>query len=90
MSLIDNLREWSASSEDWSEMVREQEKFALEDFTGQSEKALETGGRIADLLESYADRMERSVLVSWLASPFTPELLRASAAVWREGRDPHV
>jgi hypothetical protein len=89
VNVIENLREWSASSEEWSAMVREQEKFAHESFTGQSEEALQTGGRIADLLEAYADRMERSGLVSWVASSFTPEGLRADAAVWREGRDPH-
>lgn len=89
MKLIENLREWAASTEEWSEMVELQEKFALKAFIEEADEMLETGSLIADLLETYADRMERSGLVRALSSAFTPEELRANAAVWRRGRNPH-
>ncbi|MFI5895644.1 hypothetical protein ACIA5D_36670 [Actinoplanes sp. NPDC051513] len=80
MSPIEHLREWSASGDEWSEMC---------DLQRRSEDP-EAKQRMAELLESYADRMERSGLVRLFASSFTPESLRAEAAEYRAGRDPHA
>jgi hypothetical protein len=85
VSVVESLRELFDSSEEWTELCDLQVAF---DQPGADRLAL--GGRIADLLESYADRMDRSRLVRVVASGFTPGRLRAEAPLWREGRDPHA
>lgn len=86
MRLLEHLREFSASSDEWAEMCRLQDH----EFDPDSPTRFEVGGRMADLLESYADRIERSGLVRAFASDFLPSELRAEAAEYRAGRDPHA
>jgi hypothetical protein len=85
VTLMEHLHEWAASSDEWSEMVELQDRFNAVDST----ERVAVGGRIAELLESYADRMERSGAVRWFSSSLSPDSLRASAAVWRTGTDPN-
>lgn len=86
MNPFRHLREWADASDEWSEMCRLQDH----EFDPASPDRFEVGARMADLLESVADRMERSGLVRAFASSFTPALLRADAFEYRAGRDPHV
>lgn len=60
------------------------------EFDPDSPNRFEVGARMADLIEAYADRIERSGLVRVVASSFTPADLRAEAAEYRAGRDPHA
>lgn len=87
MNVLDHLRELSASSDEWSELCAVQYQ-----VTDQPEGDERTAAclRMAELLESYAERLERSGLVRALSSSFTPEGLRAEAAEYRAGRDPHA
>ncbi|MFI5938075.1 hypothetical protein [Actinoplanes sp. NPDC051494] len=82
--MLEHLRQWSASHEEWSEMCDLQYK--VTDLPNGPERAAEAG-RMAELLESYADRLERSGLVR-VGTTFTPEELRTEAAEYRAGRDP--
>lgn len=79
------LEEMFASGDEWKEICQLQ--YAGDMPAGPDRDA--AFARMADLLETHADRMERSRLVGWLASAFTPDQLRVEAAVWRSGRDPH-
>jgi hypothetical protein len=83
--LLENLREWSASAEEWSELCELQYK--AQDLPAGAERDV-ARQRMAALLDSHAERMERSGLVRAFASSFTPERLRAEAAEWRAGRCP--
>ncbi len=81
------LREKFAASDEWSEMCDLQYKVTeLPDGPDR----LIAFWRVAELLDSYAGRMERSGLVRALSSSFSPDQLRAEAAEYRAGRDPHV
>lgn len=60
------------------------------EFDPDSPTRFEVGARMADLLEAYADRVERSRLVRAFAGDFYPSTLRAEAAQYRAGRDPHA
>lgn len=86
MNVLEHLREWSASSDEWAETCRLQDH----EFDQDGPTRFEVGARMAGLLESYADRIERSGLVRAFASEFTPDDLRAEAAEYRAGRDPHA
>ncbi len=86
MNLFEHLREWSASSVEWSEYVELADRFS--DVSAWSER-LTLGAQIAGLIESYADSMERSVMVR-LGTTYTATELRAEAAEYRAGRDPHT
>jgi hypothetical protein len=87
VNVIEHLREWSASDEEWAELIEEREKYDLKAFVGDTAEATASANRIADLLESHADRMERSALVRAFTTP-TPASLRADAVEWRAGRNP--
>jgi len=84
--VLEHLREWSASSDEWAELCETQ--YRVSDAPTVEERAA-AGQRMAELLESYADRVERSGLVRFLG-PSSPEYLRAEAAEYRAGRDPHA
>ncbi len=86
MNVLAHLRQWSVSAEEWSELCRLQDH----DFDPDSPDRFEVGARMADLLESYASRMEQSGLVRALSSSLSPADLRAQAAQYRAGRDPHA
>lgn len=79
MNLIEHLREWAASTDEWSELVELQNKYDLD----RPEETALSAARIAVLLETYAGRMDRSGLVRVWSSSFTPEGLRERAAEWR-------
>ncbi len=79
MHVLDHLREWSASAEEWRELCDMQYRL-------HSQADLD---RLAVLLDSTADRIERSRLVR-AVSMQNVDLLRAQAAVARAGRDPFV
>ena len=82
---VKHLEEMFESGDEWKEICRLQNAADLP--PGPERDA--AFARMADLREIHADRMERSKLVGWLDSAFTPDGLRAEAAVWRSGRDPH-
>ncbi|GIM88812.1 hypothetical protein [Paractinoplanes toevensis] len=84
MNVVEHLREWSASSGEWVEICDLQRQFDPDDAD-----RFAVGARMADLLETLADRMGRSGLVRAFASS-TPESLRAEAAEYRAGRDPRA
>ncbi len=84
MNPLKELSEMFEGGDDWKELCGLQ--YAADLPPGPDRDA--AFARMAVLLEAYADRMERSGLVRWLASSFTPDGLRAEAAVWRSGRDP--
>ncbi len=86
MNVLENLREFSASSGEWSEMVDLQYRVSDQPDSPDRDAACQ---RMAVLLESYADRVERSGLVRKLAAR-SAEDLRAEAAEYRAGRDPHA
>lgn len=86
MNVLEHLREFFDGSDDWAEMCRLQDH----EFDPNSPTRFEVGARMAGLIEAYADRMERSGLVRVFASSFTPADLRAEAAEYRAGRDPHA
>ncbi|BAL87236.1 hypothetical protein AMIS_20160 [Actinoplanes missouriensis 431] len=82
---VEQLREWSASSDEWAELCDLQ--YRISDVpTGDEQAACY---RMAKLLDSHADRMERSRLVRAFTT-FTPESLRADAAEFRAGRNPYA
>lgn len=87
MNVLKHLTEMFEGSDEWKELCELQYRPA-ELAPGPERDAACT--RLAEILEAHADRMERSGLVRWLASSFTPDGLRADAAVWREGRDPYA
>lgn len=87
MKLLEHLREWSASHDEWSGVCETQYKVS---DASTLEERVAAGQRMAELLESHADRMERSGLVRWFASSFTPDGLRAEAAEFRAGRNPYA
>lgn len=86
MKLTEHLREWSASSDEWSELCDTQYQVTDQPDGPERNRAC---ARMAELLESYADRVEWSGLVRAIA-PSTPAELRAEAAEYRAGRDPHA
>jgi hypothetical protein len=86
VNVLEHLREFNASSDEWREYCRLNDH----EFDPGSPTRFEIGGRMADLLESYADRVERSGLVRVFAGDFYPSTLRAEAAEYRAGRDPHA
>lgn len=85
--MLDHLREKSAASDEWAEMCDLQCRFT--DAPTAEERAA-AGERMAVLLESYADRMDRSRLVRALGPGRTSAELRSAAAEYRAGRDPHA
>ena len=86
MRLVQHLREWSASTGEWSAMCETQYQVSAAPTV---EARMAAGRRMAVLLESYAARMERSALVRFIG-PGLPETLRAEAGEYRAGRDPHA
>jgi hypothetical protein len=86
VKLIENLREWSTSGDEWGEYVKGADRFS--DLPEGEERAV-LGLRLAGLLDSYADRMDRSVLVR-ASTTYNSGVVRAEAAEYRAGRDPHV
>jgi len=86
MNVLEHLREWSASSDEWEEMCNLQGK--VSDLPDGPDRTAACR-RMADLLESYADRRDRSGLVRALG-PRPSDSLRAEAAEYRAGRDPHA
>lgn len=83
---LEHLREWSASSDEWSEMCEVQCRVSDQPAGPDRDEAR---ARMAELLESYADRMERSGLVRAFGPASVAEL-RAEAAEYRQGKDPHA
>lgn len=86
MNVLQHLREFSASSDEWSEMCETQYQVAELPNGPDRDRVC---ARMADLLESYADRLERSGLVRAMGPTRSPANLRADAAEYRAGRDPH-
>ncbi len=84
---LEHLREFSASSDEWSEMCDVQYQVSDQTDGPDRDRACV---RMAELLESYADRMERSGLVRAMGPCRTPDELRTEAAEYRAGRDPHA
>ncbi|MEU4558455.1 hypothetical protein AB0F72_08695 [Actinoplanes sp. NPDC023936] len=82
---VEQVREWSASTEEWSKICDLQ--YRISDVPGADE--LNACQRMAELLDSHADRMQRSGLLRAF-STLTPESLRADAAVFRAGRNPYA
>lgn len=80
MKLAEHWREWEASDEEWAALKCAQKEYEMSD--GDNGAAL--AARVAELLESYADRMDRSILVRLGTTAFTPADLRAEAAEWRQ------
>lgn len=83
---LDHLREFSASSDEWSELCEVQYRVSDQPDGPDRDAAC---ARMAELLESYADRMDRSALVRALGAKSSVEM-RAEAAEYRAGRDPHA
>lgn len=86
MKVLEHLQQWQASHAEWQEMCDLQYK--VTDLPASPERTA-AGQRMAELLESYADRMEASGLVRAFGPGRTPVELRADAAEYRAGRDPH-
>lgn len=87
MKLMEHLREKWGASEDWSEMCDLQ--YQVSDLPDGPDRD-RACRRMADLLESYAARRDRSGLVRAMGPGLSSGELRAEAAVYREGRDPHA
>jgi hypothetical protein len=49
---------------------------------------LRRGAQLADHWEAIADECQRSKATRFLFNQWTPQQMRAEAAIWREGRDP--
>ncbi len=86
MNALGHLREQFAASAELDEKIELECAFSR---AGSVAERAEIGGRIADLLESFAERMDRSGLVRVTAQVKSAAERRAEAAVWRSGRDPH-
>jgi hypothetical protein len=83
VNVLEHLREWSASADEWKEMCELQYQLDLPEgpeLTGRL-------NRMADLLDAVADRMERSGLVRAFSTQ-DAALLREQAATARSGRHP--
>lgn len=87
MNVLAHLREKQAAAEEWQQMVDLQ--YQVADAPTVESRAL-AARRMAEVLESYADRMDRSRLVRVLGPGCTSADLRAEAAEYRAGRDPHA
>ncbi len=85
MNLREHLTAWSESAFEWDTYVELADRFG--DLTDDAERIV-LGARIADLLESCAAKTEQSTLYG-LQTVYSPETLRADAAAYRAGRDPH-
>lgn len=84
MHVIEHLRQWTVSAEEWQELV------AVTQQIGLSEKPDPAAYvRAAELLESVAARIEGSGLVRAVSTQ-DPSVLRSEAAAYRAGRDPHA
>jgi hypothetical protein len=83
VNVLEHLRQWTVSADEWAELV------AVTQQIGLSEKP-ESGlfVRAAELLETVAARIESSGLVTAVSTQ-DPAKLRAEAAAYRAGRDPH-
>jgi hypothetical protein len=86
VNVLEHLREFSASSDEWAEMCDVQYQVSDQPDGPDRDRAC---ARMAEMLESYADRVERSGLVRAMGPGSTPDELRAQAAEYRAGRDPH-
>ncbi len=86
MNLREHLATWSESAFEWDTYIDLADQFS--DLTDDAERIV-LGARIADLLESCAAKTERSTLAG-LQTAYSPETLRANAAEYRAGRDPHA
>jgi hypothetical protein len=87
MNVLEHLREKQAAADEWAEMYDVQ--YQVMDAPTVEGRAA-AGVRMAELLDSYADRMDRSGLVRVLGTRRTSEQLRAEAAEYRAGRNPRA
>ena len=83
MNVIEQIRQWEASADEWAELA---------DLCQQTETAPPGDPRwerMAALCESYADRLEQSRLVRMCTTgEVTPASLRLEAAMRRSGLVP--
>lgn len=86
MSLMDHVRSVFSASERFDQIVDLGREFAEAD---NDTKRLEAGSAIADHWDAIADECEQSAATRMLFNSWTPAEMRAEAAIWREGRDPH-
>ena len=86
MNVIEHLREWTASTEEWSEICALQ--YQIGEAPG-NDGELAAGQRMAVLLDAVAGRIERSRLVRAMSTQDAARL-REQAAEFRAGRNPYA
>lgn len=84
MNVLEHLRQWTASADEWQELVAVIQQIGLQETPDPGACV-----RAAELLESVAARIEGSGLVRAVSTQ-DPAVLRAEAAAYRAGRDPHA